>query len=87
MKITYTTTRGEYARDYAADVADLRITLDKCNPEYLGWCVFIIRHNGPNHVEATETRTVYHTYAQTLKEAKALAQAFADADAILKLAV
>lgn len=81
--INYTTKRGEYAREYTAEVNDLRISLDKTAPEYLGWCIFIIRFNGPTSVESTETHTVKHTYA----EAKQIARDFVEADIILKRAV
>ena len=86
-KIKYTTKRGEYAREYIAEVGDLRINLDKTAPEYLGWCIFIIRFNGTTSVDSTETHTVKHTYAQTLAEAKQIAQLFVDSDVILKRAV
>ena len=36
---------------------------------------FIVEFDGPNHVESDMTKVVYHTYDQTLKEAKARAQA------------
>jgi hypothetical protein len=86
-KIAYRTKRGEYAREYIADVANLHINLDKCSPEYLGWCIFIVEFDGPNHVESDMTKVVYHTYSQTLKEAKELAQAFVDGHLILQRAV
>lgn len=76
MTITYTTKRGEFAREYIADAGQLRINLDKCSPDYLGWCVFVVKHDGPNHVEATWTQTVLHTYTQTLREAKAKVEEF-----------
>ena len=77
-KIKYTTKPGEYALEYIADHGTLRINIDKTAPEYLPWCVFITEHNGPNHVEATESRTVLHNYAQTLTRAKELAQDYVD---------
>lgn len=76
MTITYTTKSGEYAREYTANIGDLRVMLDKTNPEYLGWCVFIVKHDGPTYVEADRVETVLHTYTQTLKEAKAKADEF-----------
>jgi hypothetical protein len=86
-KIAYTTRPGEYAREYVADVANLHINLDKCAPDYLGWCIFIVEFDGPNHVESDLVKVVYHTYDQTLKEAKARAQAFVEAHLILQRAV
>ena len=82
--IDYTSKPGEYAREYTATVGDLRIMLDKTNPEYLGWCVFIVRFTGPSYIEAVESRTVCHTYAQTLAEAKKLTREFVEADIVLK---
>ena len=83
MKITYRTQPGEYAREYIADVDNLHVNLDKCHPDYLGWCIFIVEHNGPTYVESDESRTVYHTYSQTLKEAKEKAQAFVEGHLLL----
>lgn len=77
-KITYTTRRGQYAREYVADVANLHINLDKCAPDYLGWCIFIVEFDGPNHVDSSLTKVVLHTYTQTLKEAKEKVQSFVE---------
>lgn len=87
MAIKYTTKPGEYAREYTATVGDLRINLDKVASDYLGWCIFIYTFDGPTPAESTVSETVYHSYAQTLKEAKERAQLFVDAAAILRPAL
>lgn len=79
MTVTYATKPGQYAREYIADAGQLHINLDKCSPDYLGWCVFVVEHDGPTHVEATRSKTVLHTYTQTLKEAKAKVEEFVTA--------
>ena len=78
--VDYTTKNGKYARVYTAQVNDLSIELEKENPEYLGWCVFITR-------DGDDSISVYHNYAQTLSEAKKLVRAFVEAHIILKRAV
>lgn len=83
MTIRYTTQPGQYAREYTAEVGQLRISLDKTAPEYLGWCIFIIRFNGTTSIDSTETTTVYHSYAQTLAEAKERAEQFVVSDTLL----
>ena len=86
--IKYSSKSGEYAREYAATVGDLRINIDKVDPgNYYTWGVFIVRFSGPSYVESSTVTSVYSTYACTLAEAKAKAHAFVDADQILKFAV
>lgn len=77
MTIAYTTTKGKYARTYNATVGDLVVELEKTNPEYLGWCIFIER------VVGDETVTAYHSYSQTLAEAKERASIFVVSDQLL----
>lgn len=83
MALRYSTKRGQHALEYTAGHGNLRIMLDKTNPEYLGWCIFIVRFDGPTYVESTRVETVYHSYSQTLREAKERAQLFVDAADIL----
>lgn len=85
--IKYQTKPGEYAREYTAEVGDLRISLDKTSKDYIPWCIFIVRFDGSTSVESTTTAVVYHSYADTLTEAKERAQLFVDSDQLLKLAL
>lgn len=45
MTVQYATRPGQYAREYIADAGQLHINLDKCSPDYLGWCVFVVEHD------------------------------------------
>lgn len=79
--IDYTTSYGKYARTYTATTGSgLNVELEKINPEYLGWCIFITR-------VGNDSESVYHNYAQTLAEAKAKARLFVESDIILSRAV
>ncbi len=79
MTISYTSKSGRLAREYTAIEGDLHIELDKTNREYLGWCIFIERIAADGDLRITE----YHGYAQTLVEAKALAEKFVISRALL----
>ncbi len=70
MTITYTTKPGEYAQDYIATVGQHRIVIDREKGDYLPWCAFVVRFDGPEYVGSKTVETVLHTYAQTLAEAK-----------------
>lgn len=83
MKISYATKHGHLAREYDAVVGDLHISLEKTNREYLGWCIFIERSTADDDLRITE----YHNYAQTLAEAKRLAEQFVTSRALLATAV
>lgn len=75
-KITYTSKPGLLAREYTATVGKLRISLDKAAVDYIPWCVFITEFDGPTYVESSTVKTVLHTYADTLAEAKQVAAKF-----------
>lgn len=72
MTITYASKPGKYAREYDATVGTLHINLEKTNPEYLGWCIWIERSTADGDLRINE----YHGYSQTLAEAKQLAEQF-----------
>ena len=83
MSITYTTKRGQLAREYSAVVGDLHIELEKTNREYLGWCIWIDRSTADDDLRINE----YHGYSQTLAEAKQLAEQFVVSRELLATAV
>lgn len=83
---THTPFRKVTKGSYVADIADLHVEIDRVENAsgYLDWYLFISRvlnAHGDREVG------IYKTYAQTLAEAKVLATAYAEADAILKRAV
>jgi len=71
------------AGSYVTDIEDLHIEIDRApdGSGYLDWMVFISRvlnENGDRKIG------IYENFAQTYREAKELAIAYADADIILK---
>ncbi|QBI96443.1 hypothetical protein SEA_DONNY_85 [Mycobacterium phage Donny] len=85
MNLTYTQPRKRVS-EYVAIADDLYIEVDKVATDYLGWQVFISRMLDGTP-EGSRDVGIYHTFAQTRREAYALAAAYAEADAILKRAV
>lgn len=91
MNLTYTQPRKRVS-EYVAVSDDLRIEVDKVATDYLGWQVFISRMldrrtDGTPDPEGSRDIGIYHTFAQTRREAYQLAAAYAEADAILKRAL
>ncbi|AYB70626.1 hypothetical protein SEA_SERENDIPITOUS_85 [Mycobacterium phage Serendipitous] len=90
MKLTYTQPRKRVS-EYVAVVGDLYIEVDKVATDYLGWQVFISRlldrdAEGNPETRGSRDAGIYHTFAQTRREAYDLAAAFAEADLILTAA-
>lgn len=74
--IAYTSKPDQHAREYTATVGQYRITLDKEAGNYYPWCVFIVHFDGPTYTESNTLTTALHTYADTLAEAKQIAEKF-----------
>lgn len=78
--VTYTSKPGLLARDYTATVGQYRVVIEKMATDYMPWCVFIVKFDGPTYIGSSTVTTVLHTDVRTLAEAKADVERFLAAE-------